>query len=123
MNVDDPFAPDSRSVEQIAADWVKASTAETGDIALFDLVRDKPDVAWLVVLEILKQPLTPEQTADLAAGPLEDQLVHHGPAFVDRVEETARADAKFKHLLNGVWNGRMPKPIRRRLEPWQDARW
>ena len=59
----------------------------------------------------------------LAAGPLEDVLTEHGPAIIDEVERRAGRNAKFRHLLGGVWEGGIPGEIwervcRARGEAW-----
>ena len=74
-----------------------------GEITMFDACTDEPEAAWAAVLEILGRPLSDEQTANLAAGPLETLLAWHGPQVIDRVEDQARVDPRFRHLLGGVW--------------------
>ncbi|MBX3426488.1 MAG: hypothetical protein KF688_12475 [Pirellulales bacterium] len=82
--------------EQTVSDKVAAWF--DGDISLFDTCTEEPGVAWQAILEILRHDLTAEQTADLAAGPLESLLAWQGAVFIDRVEEEARRNPKFNHL-------------------------
>src|SRR5262245_7875762 len=83
---------------------------------MYDACIEDPETAWRAILEILKRDLTDDQTALLAAGPLEDLLVWHGPAFINRVEDEARLNSPFNHLLGGVWRREMPKEIWERIE-------
>jgi hypothetical protein len=49
------------------------------------------------------------ERACLAAGPLEDLLSMHGPAFIDRIEQAESNSTDFRELLVGQWrNGIYP---------------
>ena len=55
--------------------------------------------------------------AFVAAEPLENLLVHHPRAFIDRVEALARQDAHFRRALSGVWGfNSMPAEVRKRID-------
>mgnify|MGYP003576540067 FL=1 len=84
---------------------------------------EEPEIAWRAILKVLAYDLTEEQEALIAAGPMEDLLVHHGENFVDRVEREALKNPRFNHLLGGVWRQGMPDDIwdrivRARKEVW-----
>jgi hypothetical protein len=84
-----------------------------------ELVRQDPELALDVILKILGRiealpTATPFQ--DLAAGPLENLLAHHGPAIIDRVEGEARNNDEFKLLLGGVWPNTITPNVWARLE-------
>lgn len=85
------------TVEQTVENWLKH------DKTMFDECCDHPEVAWLAILELSKKDLSPDDSALLAAGPIETLLSKHGPNFIDRVEKEAKSNLKFKHLLGGVW--------------------
>lgn len=70
---------------------------------IHDLAFHKPHDALDVILEINK--ITDEEVvlANLAAGPLETLLVHHGKEVIDRVIALAKTEPKFRDLLPGVW--------------------
>jgi hypothetical protein len=82
-------------------DWVWVCTE--------DLCRQDPQLGLDFVLKVLKRHPAPDPK--LAAGPLEDLLADSGPAIIERVEAEARRDAKFCHLLGGVWRSHMPDEI------------
>ena len=52
----------------------------------------------------------------LAAGPMEDLLSYHGAEVIDRVEQRAAIDPKFKELLGGAWQLMTPDEIWHRVE-------
>jgi hypothetical protein len=119
---------------QIADDWVahwRTNNNINEDIAgdnepADDLVRADPDAGLAVILLILER-IDPVPTADLfqvlAAGPLEELLVHHGPAIIDRVEQQARDDPRFNLLLGGVWPNAITPEIWLRVQRIRSEVW
>jgi hypothetical protein len=104
-------------VETLVSDWL------AGDYGLFDACCDEPEAAWDAILTIAHRPLTEEQAARLAAGPLETLLSQHGPAFIDRVERLADLDPRFNHLLGGVWRCDMADEVWDRVRRVRRATW
>jgi hypothetical protein len=94
-----------------------------GEITFNGAAREDPEVAWQAILAMSRQALTDQQTTVLAAGPLEDLLAYHGPAFIDRVEKEARVDRAFRHLLGGVWRSSIAEAVWRRMEAIRGPAW
>jgi len=69
---------------------VTAWFAGDSESLMYDESTEEPEIAWSVILEILKHELTDDQRALLAAGPLEDLLVWHGASFIGRVKAYGR---------------------------------
>jgi hypothetical protein len=86
-----------QTVDDLVAAWF------AGDCVLWDACWDEPETAWLTALEIMKRDLTPNQTAYLAAGVIEQLLAWHGARFIDRVEMEAKDHLQFRYLLRHVW--------------------
>jgi hypothetical protein len=107
--------------EQIINDLVEAWFA--GEHSMFDACTEEPEPAWMAILQVLLRDLTVEQTSLLAAGPLETLLSWHGAAFIDRVEQQARLDPRFNHLLGGVWRQEMSEEIWSRIEKARKEVW
>ena len=86
-------------------------------VRLDNLVRDEPEAAWPVVLELVRRARQDDVLAYIAAGPLEDLLCRHPHAFIDRVEALGRRDPHFRRALSGVWGfSTMPADVWNRLE-------
>ena len=89
------------------------------DLWTFDLmvalVKDHPDLAFAAVQATLDRCTTPDQVANLAAGPMEDLIRFHGAALID-VITTAAAEPRFRYLLSGVWQGDTPALLWARIE-------
>lgn len=86
------------------------------------VVNDHPEVAWQAILTALQQPRMKPHLGTLAAGPLEDLLCVHGPAFIERVEAEATANPSFAWLLGGVWQASMAENIWNRVIAVRDRR-
>src|SRR5882672_11234987 len=104
----------------------KTSTRDGTDAENFDaneeldeLVTDEPERAWPLICEIIRRisPQDEDILAYVAAGPLEDLLVRHPYAFIDRIVSLARNDAHFRRAMSGVWGwNSIPLEIRTRLD-------
>jgi len=68
-----------------------------------------PEDCWAAILEILSRNPPQEVIGVLAAGPLEDLIRCHGPAFIERIETESRRNKVFRHLLGGVWQNTSPE--------------
>ena len=77
---------------------------------LFDRVRDAPEAARELVLDLIENAPDDQALGWVAAGPLEDLLCKWGPTFIDRVEALARSNNRFKKCLTGVWGWNRMEP-------------
>ncbi len=98
---------------EVVKDWFEGNRYLVCD---HDLSKDAPEIVWAAILEILQRDLTAEQEALLAAGPLEDLLSSHGSVLIDRVEQQAKQNPRFNHLLGGVWQLEMTPEIWERVQ-------
>lgn len=80
------------------------------------LIDRDPETAWQVIDLIWRREQDDRILADLAAGPVEDLLVRHGPAFIERICLTARREPVFRKMLGGVWRNAMAEPVWLRLK-------
>src|SRR3954468_20977032 len=90
---------------------------------LYEASHRNPELCWELILQILRTPHPDSVTAVLAAGPLEDLLVHFGERVIDRVEEAARRDPAFRDLLGGVWKSSISAEVWKRVEVCQGEVW
>lgn len=115
--------------EQLIDAWLIAHQAGTKSpiyeenwwaVEIFlNLPQENPELLWELILETLSREKNEKLLGNLAAGPLEDLIEYNGPAFIDRIEEIARKDPKFKKLLQGVWESSTPA-IWNRIEKIQN---
>ncbi|MDA9507063.1 hypothetical protein XI09_21010 [Bradyrhizobium sp. CCBAU 11386] len=118
------------SVAELARAWVEQYSRSERDqddnlFAIMDFERDlredDPDRMIDLILEILKIESNPVLLSLLAAGPLEDVI---SVGTIDRIEREARADARFRDLLGGVWYYRAPDELKARLDALVgESRW
>ena len=74
----------------------------------FDLMQEQPNECWQAILAVLDREPGENVLGILGAGPLEDLIHEHGPAFIDRIEFEARENPPFKALLTRVWESSTP---------------
>lgn len=83
---------------------------------LDDIVRQDPEISWLIILELFSRARSNYQLACLASGPLEDFLARHGHSFIERVEQVASSNAAIREALRGVWKNEIPEDVWVRIE-------
>jgi hypothetical protein len=89
---------------------------------MWDLTHDEPEIALDVILTILRADCSSKILESLSAGPLEDLLAQHGPAFIERIEQEAAANPSFRRLLGGVWKNTMTDEVWSRVQACWDRR-
>ena len=94
---------------------------------LNDIVEASPEIAFRCVLAALDLCEGDTDMAYLAAGPMEDLVIRHGPQLIDAIEEEAVRNARFRALLSGIWGESRTDPavwsriqIALRTGPWLD---
>jgi len=84
--------------------------------ALDALVKNDPDAAWPLIVEIVNDAADDPTLAYIAAGPLEELIVLHSSAVIDRIESTAATNGQLRRALGGVWvQGNVPSQVFERL--------
>jgi hypothetical protein len=69
---------------------------------LDDKIRHAPEDAWLLIVELIDKAPGNEALVWVAAGPLEDLLCDQGHAFIERVEQFAQSNDRFRKCLGSV---------------------
>ena len=86
------------------------------DEALYAILHPEPDRALAVIFAAMQ--LTDDQRvhATLAAGPVENFLGAHGRDYVEVFHTLALQHRRLREVLDGVWQGAMPKDVWHRIE-------
>jgi hypothetical protein len=90
--------------------------------AVYQATTDDPDSLWTFILDALRSDSSGHLMSNLAAGPLEDLLSAHGPAYIERIEAEARSNPLFASLLGGVWQSDIRDDIWARVQAVWDRR-
>ncbi len=114
---------EDQRIELLAKAWIESSKEEDRGLVLFDECHEEPEIAWRTILKIIETELEGEQTALLAAGPMEDLLSFHGLDFIDRVEHEAKNNPRLNDLLGGVWQCSMTDDVWARVQAVRKAVW
>ena len=108
------------TVDELESEWLSGEDRTMLDGLLEPFAA--PEAVWQAVLRIMQRELTEEQISVLAAGPVEDLLVHYGAQFIGRIEAEAKSSPAFAHLLGGVWQSDTPLEIWLRVETARGGR-
>lgn len=75
-----------------------------------------PQKVWNFIQAVVKRDPPDESMEMLAASPLEDLFCYWGFEYIDKVEDLAKSNYRFRKFLRGVWGwNRMPSEVRARL--------
>jgi hypothetical protein len=103
----DPANPPNltqHDLERLAGDWITQTDTYWAWDEVHSIVSDEgPDRAWEVVYRLFQHASTDKALRSVAAGPLENLLSDWGEAVIERVEQAALADPRFRQCLAGVW--------------------
>lgn len=103
-------------VKELADMWIEYHHTDNDELfkavtKLERMVESDEERAWRVILTILKTDNCDAIISNLAAGPVEDILVHHGDTLIDKVEVKTEKDPDFKKVIMEVWQNEMPSDI------------
>lgn len=79
------------------------------------LTRYEPESAWQLILLTIRDVPAEKDLSILGAGPLEDLIARHGTAFIDRIEQEALRNPRFREVLSSVWKSDAEESVWQRL--------
>jgi hypothetical protein len=116
---------ESAEIRELAEAWITKPTGQwtDDDERLHELFGDAPDrslaapdCALATIFAIMQLTDDPNIHGGLAAGPFEDFLGKHGEAYLDAIHTLALEHRRLREVLEGVWQGSMPKRVWRKIE-------
>ena len=84
--------------------------------AVRNLIADDPPEAWLLILALLHTAPDDGVLGSVAAGELEEFVLAHAADFIDRIEEEAHADSRFKSALSYLYVWKLSPDLFDRIE-------
>jgi hypothetical protein len=106
------------SKEDLVETWIISTKTFWANTRVSELCRHEPALALQVIRDILRRDSSDKVVENLAAGPLEDLLVYHGPDVIDEIEALATSDPEFRGLLGGVWRNKIREGVWERVQAW-----
>jgi len=105
-------------IQQIAEAWITKRVGDwtEDDEQLYGLLHSEPDQALASILAAMQLTDDPQILGGLGAGPFEDFLGMHGEAYLDTIHTLALEHRRLREVLDGVWQGSMPKRVWHRIE-------
>jgi hypothetical protein len=109
---------DSSEIRELAEGWLTKPEREwsSDDEAVYGLLHREPDKLLSVIFGVMQLTDDKRILGGLAAGPLEDFLGVHGEAYLDTIHSLAIKHRRLREVLDGVWQGSMPKRVWHRIE-------
>src|SRR5262245_30712104 len=77
---------------------------------------NEPDSLWSFILSVHARDGEEAVAGHLAAGPVEDLMSEFGESYIERVEDLANKDDRFKRMLCGVWQDMMSDELWARFQ-------
>jgi hypothetical protein len=92
------FAVDGENLDEDA----RATHAWASDCG-YEVEQDYPHLLLPLIVAAMDACETPGDAAYVAAGPLENAVVKHGPVLIGQIEALAAQSAKFRYFLSAIW--------------------
>lgn len=87
------------------------------------LSEQEPEQCFDFIVAVLRYDQGDRVMELVAAGPMEDLLVHHGPDVIDRLEATAKLNPAFRDMLGGVWRNEITESVWNRVMAARGPTW
>src|SRR5438874_2466937 len=83
---------------------------------LRDRICANPDAWWRILQELIAEAPDDRVLGSVAAGELEEFVLAHAADFIDRIEDEARANPRFKSALSYLYLWRLSPESFARIE-------
>ncbi|WP_158684172.1 DUF6869 domain-containing protein [Stenotrophomonas sp. MYb57] len=81
-----------------------------------DIIQRDADGGWEFIEAVRQMDVDAPLLSSLAAGPLEDYLVAHGEAEIEKLESLAKQHPSVRELLGRTWKNFMSDEVWRRVQ-------
>jgi len=109
---------DSSEIRELAEGWLTKQVGDwtEDDERLYAILHSEPDRALSVIFAAMQLTDDEQILGNLAAGPVEDFLGVHGETYLDTFHKLALEHRRLREVLDGVWQGSMPKRVWHKIE-------
>lgn len=111
----------SQERDRLVKTWIFAQRLGVGTLGydrhswavdeFINLAFHQPNTLWEMIVRILEIDRSENIVEAIGAGPLEDLIVQHGEAFIDKVERLAAISPSFKTAMQHVWIEATDTPV------------
>jgi hypothetical protein len=103
-------------LERIAHNWIKyQETFWVREKINHIITNEFIEYAFNVVKILYEKSLSDVHLSSIGAGPLEDLLEKNGAFIIDRIEQLASTDQRFRYCLSYVWPTHIPVDVWKRI--------
>jgi hypothetical protein len=101
--------------EELLLSWFAYKQTSWSVETLLDLSWHNPERLWVVIKALVAAAPDEQTLSYIGAWWLEDLLADYGSQFIERIEDAASTDPKFRLCLAGVWKTTMNDDLWQRL--------
>jgi Family of unknown function (DUF6869) len=105
----------SEESEELLFSWFAYKRTQWASSLTWDLTDQNPERSWPIIKALIEAAPDDDTVSHIGAGEVQDLLSKHGEQFIERIEQQAAVDAKFRACLTLVRPSRLTKEILRRL--------
>ncbi len=105
----------SEEDEELLSSWFASKQTKWASGLMQELTDQNPERSWPIIKALVEAAPDDPTVSYIGAGPVQDLLSKHGEQFIERIEQQATVDAKFRACLTLVRPSRLSKEIRQRL--------
>jgi hypothetical protein len=84
-------------------------------------ISEHPAEAVELIADLVRSAVSDDDLVYVGAGPLEGLVSQHGSTVVERIDELARQDSRFRRAVNAMWlSDAVPVTVRDRLARFRE---
>lgn len=118
----DAFSFTENDMDRIAQNWLKYQETLWAREKISQIVNEEfIEYAFNVVKILFEKSTTDVHLSSIGSGPLENLLKKNGAFIIDRVEELASRNKRFRICLSYVWPNNIPADIWKRIVKARDS--
>jgi hypothetical protein len=106
----------SEEGERLLSSWFEHEQTSWAFDAVWEITCSDPERLWTITKALVTAAPDKETLGYIGAGPLEDLLSGYGEQFIERIEQEAAADAKFRLSLAIVRQSGLSDELLRRVK-------
>jgi Family of unknown function (DUF6869) len=105
----------SEEDEELLSSWFASKQTKWASGLMWDLTDQNPERSWPIIKALVEAAPDDPTVSYIGAGPVQELLSKHGEQFIERIEQQAAVDAKFRACLTVVSPSWLDEEILQRL--------
>jgi hypothetical protein len=105
-------------IRELAEAWITKRSGDwtSDDEDFYGVMHSDPDRGLAIIFGMMQLAEDPKMHGAIAAGPVEDFLGVFGERYLEVFHTLALQHRRLREVLDGVWQGAMPKGVWHKIE-------